>query len=391
MKIYGADADTIKNEILSLREKLVTAKTVAEEQLCISDIELLNVLYNCLTHNNVEGFNKIFKNNRGKLINCSNFYNKLNDTYNNKVIANKDFINYLSSRSLNVYAKELYKYIDKDIIEEEIFNEDDASIILHSFFRKYHPKDVDFVDEIILNKRVLRTDILDKYCGLCFYVYKSLPFLVVENPRYSVKTIKSLIHELGHAIDFKNMNDNFSVNKIEKYLEISPYIEVNSRLYEKEALEFFIDEDINKDYAVTLLADYHYTNYSYLLDSYFFTLLPDYLLEKNKYYNYSMDELKLFIPFDKYNSDIFDTIGDEKINLSDSFNYGIGGLIATILSSKIKEDKDSGNVLYNKFMSNRMDSFRPSIFDELGIDYKEASKCLKKEINYLVKNSFPNS
>ena len=383
MKIYRADSEVIRSELIRLREKLVVAKNPAERHLCLSDMELFNCLYYSLMQDEFININKILKKSKSVLESSDKFYHKLSKNYNESFITNKAFINYLSSRSLNVYAKELDKYIEPDIIEEAIFTEDDANILLHDFFRKYHPESIEFIDDLILNKRILRVDELEQYGGLCFYIYKALPFLIVQSPKYSISTLQSLIHELGHAINFNKISNDFSINKIEKYLSGSPYIEVISRLYEKEALEFFIDENVNRDYALTLLADYHYSNYYFLLETYVFSLLPDHLLEKNNYYIYSNEELKLFIEFDQYNVDIDDAFNGDKLNLFNSFNYGISGLVATILSSKIKDNKD--NSLYYKFLPYMMDSFRPSIFDELGIDYKEASKCIKKELNYLLK------
>ena len=389
MGIYNADANSIKSELLTLREKLVRAKTTAEKESCLSSINFLNMIYYSICSDEKDYFYSVVKNNKNKFLVSDQYMKKLNKSYTNNFIKNKNNLNNLSLHAVNIYSKELDKYKVPSLLEETIFSEDDAYFIIHSFFEKNYPEYVNYIDMLIKNKRLLRIDNFedDKYEGLCLNTYKSDPFIVSKSPKYTIETITTLIHELGHAVDFNCINKRFSHNKSEKYLFLSSYVEVNSRLFEKQALEFFINCDINKDISLYLLNEYHYTNYCFLLQLYIFTLLPDKILQNDNYSLLSEDELKLIIPFEKYNIDIDACLSEEKIILRDSFTYGISGLLATIIDSNIKENSKHGKVLYNDFMANRTEPYSKDVFNELGLDGKDLAKCLKKEINYFNKNN----
>ena len=88
------------------------------------------------------------------------------------------------------------------------------------------------------------------YLGMCNCIYKNNPIITIycqSNEKYTLEELVTIIHELGHAIDFKNLSLSSTSNTLEKYLITSKLSEFNSQFYEKQAYEYFLEKGIDKN------------------------------------------------------------------------------------------------------------------------------------------------
>lgn len=383
-KVFMADYDTINDNLVKLRENLIRAKSISEKELCLSSISSLNIVLNSLTNGKkVKYYDSVSKKNKTAVFDSINYISKNRDKFIDVFLDNKEYIQKSTKEYIDLYADSLCDSLDIDYYQELVFSEKYVLSLVLAFFKENFSENYDYVLEMIENKRILRADSIEYgYEGLCFNIYKSLPFIVVSTnkDKYSLSTVVTLIHELGHAIDFNNISKNYSTNVIEKYSLHSPYIEFMSRLYEKRAWEFLLKSEIDDNYVKCNLLDFHYTTYSNLLDAHVLSLLPDSLLKKDSYAKYDVEALKNLVVDDSNVNLVSDSFLFSYPDVRDNFVYGYSGLMATYFDSLIKDDFKSGINLYNKFLANRMDKYRPELLDELEINKDDFDKKLVKEI-----------
>lgn len=382
MGIYNGTGDVIKKDLLDLRELLLRAKTKSEASFCIDSIYTLEHLYNDLKNSNISYYDNICKKNRNKVKTAIDLKNKYLDAHIENFINNKIFLRELFIENIELFSEMLEQNYEKDSIIEPVFSETSANLIVHDFFSRFYPEHIDYIDKLILEKRLVKVDVLENYDGMCFNIYKKEPLILVQNREFTLKNIQTLIHELAHAIDFKDMNEKFSVNKREKYNYLSNYVEFLSRFYERQALDYFYDLNIDMGSVFSMYLDYDQIVYDDLINSYIFSLLPDEVLRRSNYLKYSNDELKLMIPCEYFIEPIDEALDDESLDINSSLKYSISSLFAMYCNGLLKEDEEKGKYIFENLMANRTDMFRKEIFEELGINGQEMSKMLVKEMNY---------
>jgi len=385
MEICQADYGIIKKDLDDLRELLVRTKTKAENNCCFNSIYALNLLCDALNGDKFSNYLSVVKDNRAKYFESLLFTKRHKEMFINTFLNNKKLIAKLSDEYANLYRKYIFENKLYDNYSDIIFSKEDARLILYDFFERYHPNDLEYVDQLICNKRILQVSSIDLFDGIWFNIYNKQPIILVKGNNYSIKSLVSIIHELGHAVDFRNISKNYSVNVSEKYYYCSNYLEFLPRLYEKQALEYFYHFHFDDSYVLTLLQDYYFTTYYDWLQTYIFSLLPNHIIEKNKYLKVNKDYIKLLIPVEKRSLSLDDCIDYSDLDLKTSFTYGLSGLLATVCDSKIKDNSGDAKNLYENIMANRLGLFKPDIFRDLNLTDDDIEKCLRKEINFLAK------
>ena len=382
MSIYNGTYESLKKDLLELREMFIRTKTKSESALCIDSIYSLERLCNCLKKENSSYYEQIYKKNKNKIKECMNIKNRYLDAYMENFIENKTFLRNLLFKNIEIFDDMLEQNNEEIETIEPMFSEASADLLVHDFFKKYYPKHKCYIDKLILDKRLIKVDEIEHYDGMCFNIYRKEPIILVQNNKYTMRSIITLIHELAHAIDFKDMNEKFSVNKCEKYNYQSNYVEFLSRLYERQALDYFYDLNIDNDSVTSMYLDYDYGIYSDMVASYAFTLLPDEILKRSNYLKFSREELKLMIPCEYFTEQVEEALDDEFVDVNQSLRYAMSSLLALYCNGVLKENEDKGNYIFENIMANRADLFRKEMFEELAINGQEMSKILIKEMNY---------
>lgn len=383
--LYTGDIEVVKKEILKLREYLVTAKTVSEQHMCISQIFGLNDFYKTIVGHDYINFDKMINFNKYRLNQVNSFGYKHQDRFSDNFILNKEKIFNDSSFISQLMGK---KYSDsEEFFLVMKFDEKLAMEIIFDFLKKYHPEDISYLNKLIKEKRLINLNETDSSLkGYCSYIYKSLPLIFVQSPMYTIETLSFLIHEFGHGVDMKNLTTMYSPNQIQKMFLSSGDDEVLAKLYEREILSFFIEEGINREFAVSLLSDYYSLVMDSLLEVQFFSCLPDWLLYKSEYLKYRSKEILDLVANEEVKSKFRDSKLDfENIDIFSSVRYSVGGLNAFLLHSRLKNDSSSVQKNFRHFVGNRVSLFDGNLINYSNFSLEELEKVLYNECETIKK------
>ena len=379
--IYNTNIDDIKKEMDILKDKLILTKNTTDYEFCFSNLCLLNELYNGITNTNYFDL-RISKNYIHKYINAYNFFIKNNNKFLENFIKNKEFISITSETISNIIDENL-EY--NNIYDNRIIKENDALEIIYEYLNKYHNDEIKYFNHLKDNKRIFYiNEIKDDYeaestLGECILSYENDPLIAVRDNKFNILNISTLIHEFGHAVEARKMLENYSKNQVQKYEKSSFYTEVNSLKYQKEFLDFCIDNNIYKTQTIIALELYYSTVLIHSDNTFSFTAIKDGLLQDYKYllYEDKIINQNLTVPYEEGD----DIIEYSNMDLIDSVRYFIGGLIATHFSILIKEDKEEAKKLYRLFNSIKLDEFSPEVLSMLNINSNNLEENLNKDIN----------
>ena len=143
--------------------------------------------------------------------------------------------------------------------------------------------------------------------------------------------------------------------------------EVNAIYREKEFIEFLIDNNIYKEEAQNNVINNCEGMLSSLKDFLLLTKLPNDLLQKNKYFNISQDQI----------NKIFDnnlvTPEDYAMDIRNSLVYTYG----EVLSDFLIENKDMYSVLFSD--DRYMKLFDPKVIENIGVNSSMMEEAFQKK------------
>ena len=240
MEIFGNSKKILINEMKSIREDLNKSTTKNDKNIILDSIcSIMNIC-------NIEEYEmpllrNFEKKNKNIIIKSTEMYNKYENSLFKDIVKNKEYYNDIFYKACITLSKKL-KNLEYPIYAEERFSEKELYEMLHDFFYENHQKDMEFVDSIIKEGRIIKVLDDGDYLGMCNCIYKNNPIITIycqSNEKYTLEELVTIIHELGHAIDFKNLSLSSTSNTLEKYLITSKLSEFNSQFYEKQAYEYF--------------------------------------------------------------------------------------------------------------------------------------------------------
>lgn len=198
-----------------------------------------------------------------------------------------------------------------------------------------------------------------------------------ENISNSVDLMTTLVHEIGHVIDYKKLSDKEKTY----YNAKSILIETLSSLYEKQFLDYLIDNSIYKRKATSTLTNFYLDMYEDINTVILACNIPDNLVIREKYKNISISELyeaisstaDVLVPIDEIPEPC-------TIDLMEGLEYGYGKSLATYFSRLKKIDKKRYQDEYSKFMGLRTDYFPNDFLDSLGTTSEFLGKTIDDDI-----------
>lgn len=378
MEIFENSNQKIIDEIKSIKESLNRTSSkndkniIFDSLLCLMDTCNIDGIENNLLHNTI-------KYNKNALKNAYTTYYKYKRNLFKNLMENKENYNNLFYKSCVLFSKQLKK-LDYTTKNNIYFSEKELYELLHDFFYDCHKENIEFIDSMIKGGRIIKKTYENHYLGCCSNIYKSNPLIIVcceDENKFLLEDLITIIHELGHAIDFKDLSTNASSNTIEKYMMISSLAEFNSQLYEKQAYEYFLDKKIDYKDTLSNFIEYYEGIYNTTYESLLFTTLSNHDIINNLYYNCDMNQFDDILLKDndyEYSLD----------NITESLEYSIGGILAIYCDGKIKENKDEGIKIYNKIMGMRTFGF-DKIKEAIELDPKEVNRVLKKQFDVFKK------
>ncbi len=166
-------------------------------------------------------------------------------------------------------------------------------------------------------------------------------FVFINFFDYSVDSMFTLAHEIGHVYDFDNFSENIKKNNIYQYQSL--YKEVISRLFERLFVDYMLRNDIKSKAVIDILFDMESNNYDFLSSSYVFSLLDSEYIRYDRYKTLSSDELASLIKkgFKGYKKARNFLEEGMALDLDEDLTYFYGDIISMFLFERIKEDNYS--------------------------------------------------
>lgn len=380
MNLYTGDLDVIKNEIKSLELELRTEKDRDRIVGIVSTIELLIELYNDVNKKTPKSL-KLYKiTNRKKVKISDKVQKKESESYIKNFIDNKSFH--------GLFVNDLYYDMSKK--EEELlfsFIEDVKLSYkeMYDIMMGYLSEEglTTPFNELLKNKRIFKG--LNAEMGYAGYaahntINNTSCILVVDDDS-SISTMTTMIHELGHVIDFTNLNNTQGFTTANDYYLKSIYNEVFSMLMEKDFLSYLLRNNIYSEDACSLTEEYYYNVIESLKKLLVLSSLDDKLLAGNSYIDLKSNELMANVR--KNNKDIVlhEDIIPSELDIHNDLVYGYGGILATYYNYLKEKDPDKYNFYKERFLKNRANSFNIKEFSRMFSDYGELEEDVLKKMD----------
>ena len=380
MNLYTGDLDVIKNEIKSLELELRTEKDRDRIVGIVSTIELLIELYNDVNKKTPKSL-KLYKiTNRKKVKISDKIQKKESESYIKNFIDNKSFH--------GLFVNDLYYDMSKK--EEELlfsFIEDVKLSYkeMYDIMMGYLSEEglTTPFNELLKNKRIFKG--LNAEMGYAGYaahntINNTSCILVVDDDS-SISTMTTMIHELGHVIDFTNLNNTQGFTTANDYYLKSIYNEVFSMLMEKDFLSYLLRNNIYSEDACSLTEEYYYNVIESLKKLLVLSSLDDKLLAGNSYIDLKSNELMANVR--KNNKDIVlhEDIIPSELDIHNDLVYGYGGILATYYNYLKEKDPDKYNFYKERFLKNRANSCNIKEFSRMFSDYGELEEDVLKKMD----------
>lgn len=380
MNLYTGDLDVIKKEIKNLELELRTEKDRDRIVGIVSTIELLIELYNDVSSKTPKSLNLYKKTNQKKVKISDEIQKKDSESYIKNFIDNKSFH--------GLFVNDLYYDMSKK--EEELlfsFIEDVKLSYkeMYDIMMGYLSEEglTTPFNELLKNKRIFKG--LNAEMGYAGYaahntINNTSCILVVDDDS-SISTMTTMIHELGHVIDFTNLNNTQGFTTANDYYLKSIYNEVFSMLMEKDFLSYLLRNNIYSEDACSLTEDYYYNIIESLKNLLVLSSLDDKLLVGDAYIDLKSNELMANVR--KNNKDIVlhEDIIPSELDIHNDLVYGYGGILATYYNYLKEKDPDKYNFYKERFLENRANSFNIKEFSRMFSDYGELEENVLKKMD----------
>lgn len=378
MKIFTKDIEDIENEINDLSKILYNSNNLSE--LNYYRFLGLIIAYSSI-FKKVTKKNPMFLQKNPELIleemELSNKFYKKNIA---SVMENKSlhFDTLLAASSFVVHSNKIEKSIfDFTSSTASSYSEEMMYEIITDYLKKYHNENKDLIKKLVAKNSIYLLDIFDdEYGGYTLTNEFSKKHKIVIDPSLNgIEKMQSLVHEIGHVVD---NNDAIEKNIISKYNIQSNYNEVISSFYEKEFLEFLIEENIDSDLAKKNLAIYYIQVYDLFQKLYVASKLSDDFIKTDSYMNMSKKQIIENTLYDPLTKNCNFESGRE-LDIYTNASYGYGKLLGAYFSHLKSCNKDKYNIAFNKFLDIRHQYFNSNIFENIDTTRYEIFTILGKE------------
>lgn len=378
MKIFTTDIEDIENEVNYLSKTLskIDDKNCLYYYRCLDLMIAYASIFTQVTRKNPEVVKK-----RPELI--------LQDIELTKEVIKKSITNVMKNKPFHfdILLAANYSIACSDKIEKSIFDdnldsnlsysEEEMNEIITDYLKKYHSSNKNLIKKLIDENAIYLLDIFNgEYAGYTITNdFNKKHKIIIDAKIPDMEKMISLVHEIGHVVD---NNEAIDKNIITKYIMQSNYKEVISSMYEKEFLEFLIEENIESSIAKMHLANYYGQVYSLIEKLYVASTLNDELIENEKYTHMSRKEI-LEKVFHNPRIEKCDFESGEDLDIYVNTNYGYGKLLGTYFSHLRGKDKEKYNLSFNKFLDIRAEYFDSNIFKNIDTTKDEIFMILNKE------------
>ena len=375
MKVFTGDKNSIKKQLDILLSEFQKCDNITDGVLLLFSIVPLIELY-------CDYFNCSYED--VKLIEQSEKYNSILDRASKLIKDRSDSFIENKDHHLDFSSSIMSSMLDclKD------FNEDCSTIteeylykIVSEYYSNTSGDDLKILNDLIKNKNLYNHDVLDSnvYASTIMDYYNKKGNIVTfseNNLKKSMMTI--LVHEVEHIKEMRDIESNNSKVDSFSYQHNSIYSEVLAIKAEKDFLEYLIENNIEKEYAINELNKNYLTTFTFLNQMMFLSFLDNDLLEDDRYMEYSREELVEI--YRKKGLDIEDMELLSNLDLNDEILYSYGGVLGTYFSYLEKSDPDKYNKVMDKFKQIRTTDYNECHLQMLGTNIDELGQIVRCEM-----------
>lgn len=379
MELFTEDSSYIEKDINYLKNQLHHGYNLSSKSSIIYSLQTLD----CLSYLLNAKPEIIKKTNKNKSIVTR--INERDNAMHNKKIDN--FINYkdeyldFASAIFNE-DKDISIPIYDDCFEDDFLSDKAMYEIICDFFLKTNNLEALKIFKVLVeeNKMHLINSCGSSYKGITFLNTFMNDFRIVidiSSIDNSIDLMTTIVHEIGHVMDYRELgNDNVY------YRSKSLFVETLSSLYEKNFMDFLINNSIYKRKTTTILTDYYTSMYDDINNIILAGSIPDDLIRKEKYKK--MDREKLYEKIAE-NTEILVDIEDfpvpQFLDLIDSLEYGYGKALATYFSKLEKINKEKYDEQFNKFLELRKSYYPKNFLSKMGTTSEYVQDLIDDEIS----------
>lgn len=375
MKVFTGDKNSIKKQLDILLSEFQKCDNITDGVLLLFSIVPLIELY-------CDYFNCSYED--VKLIEQSEKYNNILDRARELIKDRSDSFIENKDHHLDFSSSIMSSMLDclKD------FNEDCSTIteeylykIVSEYYSNTSGDDLKILNDLIKNKNLYNHDVLDSnvYASTIMDYYNKKGNIVTfseNNLKKSMMTI--LVHEVEHIKEMRDIESNNSKVDSFSYQHNSIYSEVLAIKAEKDFLEYLIENNIEKEYAINELNKNYLTTFTFLNQMMFLSFLDNDLLKDDIYMEYSREELVEI--YRKKGLDIEDMELLSNLDLNDEILYSYGGVLGTYFSYLEKSDPDKYNTVMDKFKQIRTTDYNECHLQMLGTNIDELGQIVRCEM-----------
>lgn len=270
--------------------------------------------------------------------------------------------------------------VDMDPIPEKDFYE-----ILFSFLSSIGEKKI--LDSFLQKNHIYSSVIGHSDGNIGFTLYN--PFsrechLFVKQFDYTFPNLNTLIHEIGHGIDYQHFQGD--MKEFNQYFYLSYYEEVISRMMERLFHRYCLQNGILVPEAKDSYASLEGFMHDFLLESYMFSLFDKEILTKGRYVDCDREELVQKIKDHFVNEEALRMFLTEAppLDLSESYSYAYGDIISLFLTEEV-EKNGMNSELMEYFYWNAKQPFSDTFIRECGFGPKNYQDLYEKEIQLIKK------
>lgn len=227
------------------------------------------------------------------------------------------------------------------------YNEKEFKEIILSYYAEYGDDIYNLVKEYFDNSRIgmgVWTEVSEAYFANSFL---GGGYVANGHEDLSTYSLGGVVHELGHAIDYKKLY----LNQGKKLSTISDtLLETPAHFFELSLYEYLIKNHIDIDYALLLINDSIFTDVS--------RLTP-------------YKGIDVFDGIMNLDGEIVDEEGNLIYNLRDDIVYFLGTSIALNMMVRSKDNKKEFNSILNDYLCGRKERTFEQSLETLGISYED--------------------
>ncbi len=371
LKIFTGDKKVLEKEIESSLKKIksTNTKSIAAYQT----VEVMISFYELLSTKETHFFET--------LLSCS--YEEVLEK--SRILQNYKMQNIIHTREeherlcfhLNTFLDEIEIF---DLKEEndrsKTLDEKEMYEIISDFFQIRNKNAASMLDYLIQEKRIFK--IPDKEESARAYnlynLFQNNFYIFVKKGENAITTMASIVHEIGHSMDEVQLLSIGKRKECKYYTEKSILIEVVSMMYEKEFLDFLLQEGVERESVELEIKGWFSSFQFFSRETELLFYLPDDLLKMNSYQNIAEEDLIHCLEEECSIIVNQEEIGNlNEMDLSDNLNWCYGFALSTYFSYLRGHDYSRYQESFRNFLKLRTNYFSPNTLERIGTTSLELS------------------